>query len=104
MESPVIYLREKPGGSVLIELENGTPLRLLDERQELGGMTWRRVVVMFENSNPGGWIAQDLHAAGAAGDASRATAEKGRLTAEHKAEAFIKLLRDMTRFSLKRLA
>ena len=51
-----------------------------------------------------GWIAQDLHAAGAAGDASRATAEKGRLTAEHQAEAFIKLLRDMTRFSLKRLA
>ena len=51
-----------------------------------------------------GWIAQDLHPAGAAGDASRATAEKGRLTAEFQAEAFIKLLRDMTRFSLSRLA
>ena len=51
-----------------------------------------------------GWIAQDLHPAGAAGYATRATAEKGRLTAEFQAEAFIKLLRDMTRFSLSRLA
>jgi creatinine amidohydrolase len=51
-----------------------------------------------------GWIAQDLHPAGAAGDASRASAEKGRLTAEFQVDAFIKLLRDMTRFSLERLA
>jgi creatinine amidohydrolase len=51
-----------------------------------------------------GWIAQDLHPSGAAGDASRATAEKGRLTAEFQAEAFIKLLRDVTNFSLSRLA
>ncbi|HEX2215206.1 MAG TPA: creatininase family protein [Xanthobacteraceae bacterium] len=51
-----------------------------------------------------GWIAQDLHPSGAAGDASRATAEKGRLSAEFQAEAFIKLLRDMTRFKLDRLA
>jgi creatinine amidohydrolase len=51
-----------------------------------------------------GWIAQDLHASGAAGDASLATAEKGRLTAEFAAEAFIKLLYDVKRFSLDRLA
>jgi creatinine amidohydrolase len=51
-----------------------------------------------------GWIAQDLHPAGAAGDATRATAEKGRLTAEFQAGEFIKLLRDVTRFSLERLA
>lgn len=51
-----------------------------------------------------GWIAQDLHASGAAGDASRATAEKGRLTAEFQAEAFIRLLRDVRDFSLSRLA
>jgi creatinine amidohydrolase len=51
-----------------------------------------------------GWIAQDLHASGAAGNASLATAEKGRLTAEHGAREFIKLLRDVTRFSLHRLA
>ena len=50
------------------------------------------------------WIAQDLHPSGAAGDASRATVEKGRATAEHAAREFIKLLRDVTRFSLSRLA
>jgi creatinine amidohydrolase len=51
-----------------------------------------------------GWIAQDLHASGAAGDASRGTAEKGRLTAEFRADKFIELLEDVTRFSLSRLA
>ncbi|MBN8921362.1 MAG: creatininase family protein [Rhizobiales bacterium] len=51
-----------------------------------------------------GWIAQDLHAAGAAGDASRATAEKGRATCEYQAGEFIRLLRDVRDFSLTRLA
>jgi creatinine amidohydrolase len=51
-----------------------------------------------------GWIAQDLHASGAAGDASRATAEKGRATAEFQAGEFIKLLRDVRDFKLSRLA
>jgi creatinine amidohydrolase len=51
-----------------------------------------------------GWIAQDLNPDGAVGDASVASAEKGRLTAEHQADAFIALLRDVTRFPLDRLA
>ena len=51
-----------------------------------------------------GWIAQDLHAAGAAGDASLGTAEKGRATAELRANQFVKLLRDVRDFSLNRLA
>lgn len=54
--------------------------------------------------NPFGWIAQDIHPDGAAGDASLATAEKGKQTAEHRAREFIKLVRDVTRFELKRLA
>jgi creatinine amidohydrolase len=54
--------------------------------------------------NAFGWIAQDIHPDGAAGDASLATAEKGRLTAEHRAREFIKLVRDVTDFSLTRLA
>ena len=54
--------------------------------------------------NAFGWIAQDLHTSGAAGDASKATVEKGRLTAEFQALEFIKLLRDMTKFKLDRLA
>lgn len=50
-----------------------------------------------------GWIAQDLNPDGAVGDASIATAEKGRQTAEHQAAGFIALLRDMTAFTLDRL-
>lgn len=51
-----------------------------------------------------GWIAQDLHPSGAAGDASHATAEKGRATAAFSAGMFIKLLYDVTKFRLDRLA
>lgn len=51
-----------------------------------------------------GWIAQDLHPSGAAGNAALATAEKGRLTAAFAADAFIRLLYDVKRFSLDRLA
>ncbi len=54
--------------------------------------------------NAFGWIAQDLHASGAAGDASRGTAEKGRATAEFQVLEFIKLLRDVVKFRLDRLA
>ena len=50
-----------------------------------------------------GWIAQDLNADGAVGDASKASAEKGKTTAEHQINGFIALLRDMTAFSLERL-
>ncbi|PWT90925.1 MAG: creatininase [Proteobacteria bacterium] len=51
-----------------------------------------------------GWIAQDINPDGAVGDASLATAEKGRRTAEHQADAFIALLRDVVRFPLSELA
>ena len=51
-----------------------------------------------------GWIAPDINPDGAVGDASLATAEKGRLTAEHQADAFIALLRDVARFPLGDLA
>jgi creatinine amidohydrolase len=51
-----------------------------------------------------GWIAQDINPDGAVGDASAATAEKGRLTAEHQADGFIALLRDVARFPLNELA
>jgi creatinine amidohydrolase len=51
-----------------------------------------------------GWIAQDLNPDGAVGDASLATAEKGRLTAEHQTDAFVALLHDVARFPLSELA
>jgi creatinine amidohydrolase len=51
-----------------------------------------------------GWIAQDLNPDGALGDASIATSQKGCLTAEHQADAFIALLHDVARFPLGGLA
>ena len=50
-----------------------------------------------------GWMAQDLHEAGAMGDATLATAEAGRACAVHGAEAFVGLLRDVAGFDLARL-
>jgi creatinine amidohydrolase len=50
-----------------------------------------------------GWMAQDLNAEGALGDAAAATAQKGKETAAYQIEGAIALLRDMTAFSLNRL-
>jgi creatinine amidohydrolase len=50
-----------------------------------------------------GWMTQDLHASGAVGDASLATAEKGEAALAHGAAAFIALLDDVERFDLARL-
>ena len=41
------------------------------------------------------WIASDLNPHGVVGEAARATAEKGRLTAEHQADGFVALLQDV---------
>lgn len=50
-----------------------------------------------------GWMAQDLSPAGAMGDASRATADKGAQLADYWATSFVELLRDVARFDLARL-
>jgi creatinine amidohydrolase len=47
-----------------------------------------------------GWMTQDLHASGAVGDASLATAAKGEAVLDHGARAFVELLRDVERFEL----
>jgi creatinine amidohydrolase len=47
-----------------------------------------------------GWMTQDLHASGAVGDASLATAEKGEAALDHGARAFATLLDDVRRFDL----
>ena len=46
------------------------------------------------------WIASDIHPAGAAGEASQATAEKGRASADAAVTAFIELLREVERYPL----
>ena len=51
-----------------------------------------------------GWMAGDLNAHGAIGDARSATADKGRLTASFQADAFVELLRDVAAFPLTELA
>ncbi|MEA2876184.1 MAG: creatinine amidohydrolase [Hyphomicrobiales bacterium] len=51
-----------------------------------------------------GWMTQDLHASGAVGDASLATAEKGEAALQHGARSFVALLRDVEKFDLERLA
>jgi len=51
-----------------------------------------------------GWMAQDLHASGAVGDAAPATAKKGEAALDHGAKAFVELLRDVERFELAGLA
>ncbi|CAJ0893166.1 creatinine amidohydrolase [freshwater sediment metagenome] len=50
-----------------------------------------------------GWMAQDLSPAGAMGDASKASADKGEATADYWVTAFIELLRDIEAFDLARL-
>jgi creatinine amidohydrolase len=51
-----------------------------------------------------GWMTQDLHASGAVGDATLATAEKGAAVLAHGARAFLALLADVERFDLAGLA
>ncbi|RWO78948.1 creatininase family protein [Mesorhizobium sp.] len=46
------------------------------------------------------WIATDLNPNGVVGDARTATAEKGRLTANHQADGFINLLKDVRKAKL----
>jgi creatinine amidohydrolase len=50
---------------------------------------------------PFAWAAQDLHPSGAVGDATQASAEKGRALLEHGARAFCELLQDVEKFDLK---
>lgn len=47
-----------------------------------------------------GWQMQDLHPMGAAGDASKADAERGRLVVERAAEKLAQLLREVAEFEL----
>jgi len=47
---------------------------------------------------PFAWQAQDLHASGAAGDATAASAEKGERLLDHGARAFCELLDDVDKF------
>jgi creatinine amidohydrolase len=49
------------------------------------------------------WMTQDLNSTGAVGDATQASAAKGKAALEHGAQAFVELLREVDRFDLARL-
>ena len=53
---------------------------------------------------PFAWQAQDLHPSGAVGDATQASAEKGRRLLDHGAAAFCELLADIDKFDLATLS
>ncbi len=53
---------------------------------------------------PFAWQAQDLHASGAAGDATMASAEKGEMLLDHGAHAFCELLADVDKFDPEALS
>lgn len=50
-----------------------------------------------------GWLIQDLNVNGAVGDATLATAEKGKATVSHVTNEFLKLLQDINQFDLNQL-
>jgi creatinine amidohydrolase len=52
---------------------------------------------------PLAWMAQDLHPVGVAGDATQASAEKGKAVLAHGAAAFCELLAEVARFDLAQL-
>jgi creatinine amidohydrolase len=53
---------------------------------------------------PFAWQAQDLHPSGAAGDATMASADKGRRLLDHGARAFCELLADVDNFDVMGLS
>lgn len=52
-------------------------------------------LVKHTGSHAFAWLAGDLNPHGVVGEAARATAEKGRLTARHQAGGFVELLREV---------
>jgi creatinine amidohydrolase len=64
-----------------------------------GDYAWLRPTGLHAHA----WMAQDVHPSGAAGDASLATAEKGKATAAFQAKGFVELLADVARFPLASL-
>jgi creatinine amidohydrolase len=53
---------------------------------------------------PFAWQAQDLHASGASGNATLASAEKGELLLDHGARAFCELLTEVDKFDVNNLS
>jgi creatinine amidohydrolase len=72
------------------EIKNFEPRSIAMERE------YRRLST--QRPAPLAWQAQDLHPSGAIGDASAASADRGRQLLDHGARAFCELLADVDRF------
>jgi len=76
--------------------ENFVPLSVQIERES--------DILSPEGGARFGWQAQDLHPKGACGDASKATAELGKLTVERAAARLLVLIDEIARYPLSRIA
>jgi creatinine amidohydrolase len=83
----------------LVDMTNAGPFKPSTVTMAEEGYAWLRPTGLHAMA----WMAQDVHPSGAAGDASLATAEKGKATAELQAKGFVELLADVARFPLERL-
>jgi creatinine amidohydrolase len=75
--------------------ENFVPLSVQIERESK--------MLKPEGATSFGWQAQDLNPNGACGDATKATAELGRLTVERAAERLLALIEEISRYPLSRI-
>ncbi|MBN8510101.1 MAG: creatininase family protein [Burkholderiales bacterium] len=79
----------------------------MDRAQRFGSLTEALArenrFLSITTSGKIGWQMQDLNPQGAAGDATQASAEKGRAIVEHVSGRFIELLQEVDRFDLARL-
>ena len=90
-----LMLAARPDLVRMDKAENFTPATVAMEKE----FRW------LNASRPAGfgWMTQDLHPSGAAGNAKGATAAKGEAALEHGAKAFVELLEDVDRFDLAAL-
>lgn len=72
------------------------------ERFESAALSMRRAFKWLGTERPAGfsWMAQDLHASGAVGDATMATEDKGAAALAFGAQSFVELLSEIDRFDL----
>ena len=77
--------------------------RARDFRSAAAEVASRYMLLEAEGRIGFGWLTQDLHPAGACGNAAAATAEKGRLIAEHQVARFLQLISEIADYDLERI-
>ena len=91
-----VMLHLHPGLVAMKHAENFVPLTVQVERES--GLLGPKGAAKF------GWQAQDLNPKGACGDATKATAELGRITVERAAARLLTLIDDISRYPMSRVS